>query len=469
MNTPIYILKGSVIHSLKFNLLEIIEDGAIIYDGFGKIKEVIDCSKSVDLDILYADAEVTDYSGKILIPGFIDAHCHAPQYAFTGTGMDLPLLEWLKKYTFPTEAKFSDNEIAQNVYRKSVRRHLKNGTTFASYFATIHNQSAKILVDIITEAGQRAFVGKVSMDRHAPEYYLEDTDVAIAEAEDFVRHVLSLTESGKAFVAEIDGSEPSSLFTRQPWLRTFPRVMPCITPRFVPTCTEKLMKGLGKISGKYGVPVQSHLSETPDEIEWVRALHPEAACYGSVYAACNLLHSGAYMAHCCHSSAEERKLLKERGTGVVHCPLSNTMMQSGTMDVRLFVEEGIKVGLGTDVAGGYSPSMLDAIRSAIMSSNNLAASRNLGSPGSYTALTYVEAFFLATQGGAEVLGQGDHVGNFAIGKRLDCLVIDPSAEGGPIDVFGDETVLDRFQKYLFLGDDRNVEAIFVDGMRVIVD
>lgn len=471
MNTsPLYVLKGSIIHSLNFGSLEVIEDGAIVYDGFGTIKELIDCSRqSIDIYQKYLSADITDYTGKLIIPGFVDAHCHAPQYAFAGTGMDLPLLEWLQKYTFPIESKFSDNDIAENVYRKSIRRHLKNGTTLASYFATIHNEAAKILVDIITEAGQRAFVGKVSMDRHAPDYYLEDTDTAILEAEDFVRHVLSLTEIGKAFVKEIDGSDPASLFDRRPRLKAFPRVMPCVTPRFVPTCTEKLMKGLGRISLKYGVPVQSHLSETPAEIEWVKSLHPEATCYGAVYADCNLLHADTYMAHCCHCNAEERKLLKETDTGVVHCPLSNAMLQSGTMDVRLFKEEGFKVGLGTDVAGGYSPSMLDAIRSAIISSNNLAVSKNAERPGSYTALSYKEAFYLATQGSADVLGLGSTVGNFAAGKTLDCLIIDPSAEGGPIDIFEGETAIDKFQKYIFLGDDRNVEAIFVDGMRVIVD
>ena len=283
--------------------------------------------------------------------------------------MDLPLLSWLETYTFPCESKFADLSFALNVYEKSIKRHLKSGTTFASYFATLHKESSKLLVDVINRVGQRAFVGKVSMDRNAPSFYIEDTDGGCREAEEFARYVLSMTPVGKQFLESID-TKSNSLSSESPLsvaslnlgevecektlLNTLdtPLVMPVVTPRFVPTCTEDMMKFLGKISLRYGLPVQSHMSESMGEIEWVKSLHPEHGTYAEVYKACNLLHNKAYMAHCCHSSQEEIDVMKSTGAGVVHCASSNFNLGSGVMDVRRFIAEGIPVALGTDVAGG---------------------------------------------------------------------------------------------------------------------
>jgi guanine deaminase len=298
--------------------------------------------------------------------------------------------------------------------------------------------------------------------------------------------------------------------------------MPCVTPRFVPTCTPTMMARLGELSLRYGLPVQSHLSESQGEIDWVSSLHPDCSTYADVYDKYGLLHSSSYMAHCCHSSPEERVLLSQRETGVVHCASSNFMLSSGVMDVRTFLGEGINVALGTDVAGGYSPSMLDALRQCIVASrvksfdhrqaawvaamsvaatvsydDNAAETRSTSTESStsevhgahtkatgggptaedvavlqqfsadYRPLTYSEAFHLATMGGAEVLGMGDVLGNFLAGKKLDCLVVDVDVANSPIDTFEGEGPLDHFQKFLFLGDDRNVQHVFVDGVMVI--
>jgi len=489
---------------------------------------------------LQVDA-VIDHRGKIIIPGFVDAHCHAPQYVFTGTGMDLPLLNWLEKYTFPSEAKFKDPSFAREAYRRSVCRHLRSGTTFASYFATIHDVSSKILCEVVAEVGQRAHVGKVSMDRNSPDYYIETTADGCNDAESFVRQVLGMTEAGRAHlraveVAEaeaeaeagglkekrLDGADPTELswsfkaLLDQP---TTPRVIPAVTPRFVPTCTSELMLKLGEISNKYGLPLQSHLSESPAEIEWVKSLHPDCDSYGDVYFKHQLLHPFAYMAHCCHSDAEERALLQRTGTGVVHCPSSNFMLGSGVLDVRGMINEGIKVALGTDVAGGYSPSMLDALRQTIIASHikemqHRDSKKDASIPHAsdkhdeasvYSCLSVKEAFHLATVGGAEVLGMGRMLGNFFEGKKLDCLVIDVErgnakrrsnsmndmgaddrespvsfdapAEllgswagdygANPVDVFGADGLMEKFEKFLFLGDDRNVRFIYIDGKCVL--
>lgn len=563
----LFALLGTIVHSIQFGKVELIEHAAILYDSRGVIEQVVDLDKQPHFQA-YMDAlqvQVTDYTGKLIVPGFVDAHCHAPQYVFSGTGMDLPLLEWLQKYTFPCEARFKDVDFARLAYEKSIRRHLKCGTTFASYFATIHYDACKVLVDVIQQVGQRAHVGKVNMDRNCPDYYIEGTLQGCNDAEQFIQYVLAQTSQGKEYLSkrmshpmfliesmsmrrartltevnvhdpaqpppvpsdEIDWSSEMKSRRRaysectmsltatavaasleaqaaaegppgctvehfidgDTLLNKYytPLVMPCVTPRFVPTCTAEMMHRLGELSLKYGLPVQSHMSESVNEIEWVSALHPECRTYAGVYEKHGLLHDACYMAHCCHSTAEERAVLARASASVVHCASSNFMLSSGVMDVRLFLEEGIKVALGTDVAGGYSPSMLDALRqtvvasrvkgfdfkrtqdSSITSSDDDSADMTTVATEAapYKCLSYLEAFHLATVGGAEVLGMGEVLGNFLVGKKLDCLIVDVCCPNTPIDTFEHETSFELFQKFLFLGDDRNITDVYVDGRKVI--
>ena len=196
---------GSVVHSLDFGEVQIINNGMLVYSNAGIIEQLLDLDKTpVSKDNLSQFKSVQDFTGKLIMPGFIDAHCHAPQYVFSGTGMDLPLLAWLEKYTFPCEARFADENFARVAYEKSIRRHLKSGTTFAAYFATIHNSGGKVLVDVINRVGQRAFVGKVSMDRNSPDFYIEETVRGCEDAEEFARYVLSMTPVGSTFLRSID-------------------------------------------------------------------------------------------------------------------------------------------------------------------------------------------------------------------------------------------------------------------------
>jgi len=422
--------------------------------------------------LLGADVhDVIDYGDKLILPGFIDTHCHAPQYVFSGTGMDLPLLAWLEKYTFPCESRFNDVDFARDAYGKSVKRHLSYGSTTCSYFATIHTPAALVLADVCKHLGQRAFVGKVSMDRNSPDYYIEGTVEGCQEVEKFSRAVLELTPTGAAFLKEADARLEPPLegykFFQHPTLlndpaRT-PLIMPVITPRFVPTCTMEMMQELGRLSRKYGLPVQSHLSESRGEIDWVSALHPECKSYAEVYRVYGLLHDATYMAHCVHSDDAERSLLAETGCGVSHCASSNFNLCSGVMDIRKHLAAGVKMSIGTDVAGGHSPSMLDAIRQSIVASTVTSFSEG----PDCQPLSYQEAFHLATMGGAQVLGMDKVIGNFETGKKVDCLVVDCKCTDSSFDVFDGEDALDMFQKFLFLGDHRNIKTIFIDGKKVL--
>lgn len=239
-------LVGSFIHSVAYGKLEVIANGALLHSN-GIISALVDLDKSPDA-LAKAD-RICRYEGKLIIPGFIDAHCHAPQYVFTGTGMDLGLLEWLNQYTFPTESKFNDEVFARYAYEKSVKRHLKSGTTCAAYFATLHLQASKVLADVIQACGQRSLIGKVNMDRNSPDFYVEPTNTGCMETEEFVRYVLNMTTTGKEFLKNVDSEnitekafltnvEPPRFDSRNTLLNkvNVPRVIPAITPRFVPTC-----------------------------------------------------------------------------------------------------------------------------------------------------------------------------------------------------------------------------------------
>lgn len=449
--------RGTVVHSVGLGDLEVVEDGLLTVSVDGKILDLVDLAALPPGEAAQRVAAVArvlvELNGRFLMPGLVDGHAHAPQYAFAGTGMDLPLLQWLETYTFPSEAKLADLGHARKVYSKAVQRHLRNGTTCCAWFATLHLEASKVLVDVLREHGQRAHVGKVSMDWNSPDYYVEDTEQGLKDVESFVDYVQST-------------SPPSAL--SDPVIAT-------VIPRFVPSCTSEMMYGLAAISHRHCLPVHSHLSESPAEIAWVKELHPDCESYAGVYAKHNLLHERSYMAHCCHCCPTDRAFLRDFKAGVVHCPSSNFMLKSGVLNVRRMLNEDLKVGLGTDVAGGYSSSMLDALRQAMIASrvSSFAKPSDGTADGSdaVTAeclqpLSYAEAFHLATVGGAQVLGLSDKIGNFVPGKQFDALVVDPAAERGPIDLIGGESVLDVFEKFLFLGDDRNIQEVFVQGRRV---
>lgn len=374
---------------------------------------------------------------ELLVPGFVDAHSHAPQHAFVGTGLDLPLLDWLNTYTFPYESRFGNADYARRVYDGVVRRQLRNGSTTTSYFGTIHMAGTLELVDACQRLGQRAHVGKVSMDSNAPDYYVEEGwETAAAASADFVRAVKA---------------RGSTLVT------------PSVVPRFAPSCSSQLLEALGTLSSSEDppLPVHTHLSENRAECDWVAALFPEARCYVDVYARAGLLHSGAYFAHCCHCGTLERDLVRTANAKIVHCPTSNFVVGRALCDVRQWLDDGVQVGLGTDVAGGWATSMLDAARHAVVTSR-LVAEREADPR---KALTWAEALILATSGGGNVLRI--QIGEFRPGYHFDALVVDAALSKGPIDVFDlNEAPLAMLEKFFWNGDDRNIRDVYVAGRRV---
>lgn len=379
----------------------------------------------------YAGLPVLDCDHSLVVPGLTDLHVHAPQYAFRGQGMDLELLDWLERYTFPEESKYASLDYADQAYRRFVEDVKRGPNTRACVFATIHRSATIRLMDLLEESGLCAMVGKVNMDRNCPEGLREVSAAASAQ-------------STRTWLERIEGR--------------YSRTRPILTPRFIPSCTDELMRELGRIQRQYGLPVQSHLSESRSEIAWVRELCPTAESYGHAYHSFGLFGGPVcptVMAHCVYSDGEEAALLKEQGVFIAHCPASNTNLASGIAPVRRFLRDGLRVGLGSDVAGGTHTSIFRAMADAIQ----VSKLRWRLADQSLEPLTVSEAFYLGTLGGGAFFGK---VGSFAPGYEFDALVID-DARYTPREQMDLET---RLERTVYLSDERDIRHKFVRGGRL---
>ncbi|GLB34642.1 putative amidohydrolase family protein [Lyophyllum shimeji] len=403
-------------------------------------------------------------SGRFLLPGFIDTHTHAPQLPNIGSGQQYELLDWLSNVTFPTEAKFSDLEFARRTYESVVRRILDCGTTTCCYYGTLHLEATKALADIVHISGQRAFIGKCNMDRNCPEYYVEPSvEVSLRETRELISHIRS--QSSRGSPEQVSGSLSPDL------------VQPVLTPRFAVSCTPELLSSLGELaSSDPSLLIQTHISENKAEIAFVKELFSEAPHYAGVYESFGLLRHNTILAHAVHLEDAEVELIAERKTGISHCPTSNFNLSSGVAPVGRFLDRGIKVGLGTDVSGGFSPSILNTIQNASIASKILAmqAGPQGSSPTGFAnrQLSVATLLYLATLGGAEVCGLEKVVGSFAPGKSFDALIIDARNNcGNPglwypdHDIAGNSkpTLDGLLERFLFCGDDRNISRVYVQG------
>jgi len=367
--------------------------------------------------------QVTDFGDRLLIPAFNDLHLHAPQYRNIGLAMDLELLPWLQRYTFPEEMKFANLDYARKIYTRFVHELWMQGTMRSAVFATIHLDATLLLADLFQQSGLGAYVGLVAMDRNAP------NGLCGAKTEAF------------AGINALDAK-----------LGRKGRVRAIITPRFIPSCSEDMLTELGSLAQQTGLPVQSHLSENLHEIDWVHELEPDATCYGDAYNRYGLFgQTPTLMAHCCYTNDEEMQLMKQNGVCVVHCPTSNNNLASGMASVRRFLDNGIRVALGTDVSGGHYMSMLRVIQYAIQTSKLHYAQ----SKGKIPFLSLSEAFYLATKGGGEFFGK---VGCFDIGNEFDALVIDDSYLN-----FDSYSLPERIERFIYIGDDRDIRHRFCAG------
>lgn len=374
---------------------------------------------------------VYDYGDALILPGMTDLHIHAPQFSFRGLGCDLELLEWLNTYTFPEEARYAELDYAERAYGSFVSHLLRSATTRASIFATVHCDATLLLMDKLERSGLITFVGKVNMNRNCP-YSLSE-----------ISTVRSVRETER-------------------WLDTlcgrYQRTFPILTPRFIPSCTDDLLFALARLRQRYALPVQSHLSENLAEIAWIRELCPRSKNYADAYRQFGLLGGDhpCIMAHCVHSDEKEQELLAENGVMIAHCPESNVNLASGVAPVSAYLKKGLRVGLGSDVAGGTTENLFRAMTCAIQSSK--LRWRLLDE--SVAPLTFSQAFYLATKGGGSFFGQ---VGSFEPGYELDAVVLDDTGLDHPQTL----DLRSRLERAAYLADERCIRAKFVAGRKVL--
>lgn len=419
-----FILKGTICYSVSPTELAVVENGyAVCEDGVSK-------GAFENIPEAYAHLPVLDYSGRLIVPGMVDLHIHGPQYTFRGTGMDLELMDWLQQQAFPEEARFESRDYAQKAYEIFAQQLKNSATTRAVVFGTRHGDSTEILMEKLEKTGLVTFVGKVNMDQNAPEPLVEESPAA---------------------------SEADTLRWLERTADRFERTKPILTPRFIPSCSKELLERIAVIRREKKLPVQSHLSENPGEIAFVRQLFPEEPSYGHCYARYGLLGEDTIMAHCVYSSPEEVRLLKEKGTFIAHCPASNTNLASGIAPIRAYLDGGLRVGLGSDVAGGHTESMFRAITDAIQMSKLYWRLVD----ESCKPLCFAEAFYLATLGGGRFFGK---VGSFAPGYEFDALVLDEGAMPG----WSDMTPRQRLEQYAYLEKGGfSLQAKFVCGRQIL--
>ena len=373
----------------------------------------------------YAALAITDVGDRLVLPGLCDLHVHAPQFAYRGLGMDLELIEWLNRRAFPEESKYSDLAYAARAYDQFVDAIKKSATTRLSCFATLHVPATLLLMEKLEAAGLRGLVGKVSMNRNSPANLCEcDETRAGADTE--------------AWVLEAR--------------RRFSKVAPIITPRFIPSCTDALMEKLSAIAKAHDVPLQSHLSENQAEIKWVNELCPEADGYADAYERFGMLGEKTIMAHVVYPEPEEIELLRRRGVMVAHCPASNMNIRSGIAPVRKLLNAGVRVGLGTDVAGGQTIDMFRTITDAVQASKLYWRLIDQNE----RALTLSEAFYLATKGGGAFFGR---VGSFEKGYEMDAIVVDDTGLPHPQEL----SVSERVERAVYLPGDCRITHKYVAG------
>ncbi len=408
-----FVLKGNICHSKNSAEIEITEGGYLVCEN-GRSGGVYKT-----LPEKYASLPVTDHGDKIIIPGMVDLHIHGAQYAYRGMGMDLELLDWLDSYAFPEESKFADLTYADKAYTIFADAMRISATTRACIFASAHSEATLLLMEKLEKIGLVTFVGRVNMDRDAPDSLREpDAKTAAKNTEEWV-------------IAS----------------KKFEHTYPILTPRFIPSCTDELMDALGDIRRRHEVCVQSHLSENLGEIELVKALRPDAKYYGDAYLKHGLFgdlgDSKTLMAHCVWSGDEELAVMKDNGVFICHCPASNMNVASGIAPVRRYLELGMKMGLGSDVAGGQTESMFRAMTDAIQ--NSKLYWRHVDT--AFKPLGLEEAFYLATKGGGEYFGK---VGAFDEGYEFDAVVLDDSSLPHPQPL----NVRQRLERAVYLGVDR---------------
>ena len=445
------VIKASFFHSPEYGGIEFLKQALVFVSSDGIISKVIRQDDEDYLELLdkhSKDNHFFDFKDKILLPGFIDLHIHAPQWPQAGLALDDELSYWLNNFTFPLESKYQDLDYAREVYSDLVKTLLANGTTSAMYFGTIHNEATLELAKICASYGQRGFVGKVVMDDKTmnPDFYRDNsTKEAIENTEKFIIDVQTLAKD------------------------VFQGVYPVITPRFVPSCTDNALLELGKLAKKYNCYIQSHCSESDWEHNFV--IDRFGKRDSEVLDQFGLLTDKSIMAHGNFIDSDDADIFKKKKSSVCHCPISNSYFANAVFPVNQLKKQGLNICLGTDISGGFSPSLYDNIKHSVMASrmlndgvDNKLSADNRGTNNARVSV--FEAFYLATTGGGEALKLP--LGIFKEGYICDFQVIDINSPNNKLPNFLDnEEDKHLLQKILYLSTSENIREVWVQGKQIL--
>lgn len=436
------IIDGSTITSTNPQTITFLNHQLVCIDNSGYIDRILS-PNDTDYEAVKATAKrkqqlLSLNKDEYLLPGFIDLHIHAPQWPNAGLALDRSLNEWLNTYTFPLEAKYQEIDFAKSVYNNLVQELVNNGTTTALYFGTIHNQANLELARACNRHQQRGFIGQVTMDNReqTPGYYRDrSAQQAITKAETFIHQLAEFNKTALLHQT------------------------PVITPRFVPSCTPESLKGLGQLARQYDLPIQSHCSESDWENNYaLENYHQRDAMVLDQF---GLLTNKAIMAHGTLLNQSDLDLFKKTGVAIAHCPISNAYFGNAVLPVSQILEQHLKIGLGTDISGGYSPSLYRNINQAIVSSRMLHDGVDSSLPPARrgtkaAALTAKNAFYLATVGGAESLHL--KTGQINPGYLADFQIVQ-----APYPAFMHQTTDDIFEKLMYHTTKDNITRVFVQG------
>jgi len=417
--------RGVVVHALddplKGDYLQHFDDGILVVDSTGHVIEVGYAAQMLER---MPDMEIVDHGDCFIMPGYIDTHIHYPQTGVIAS-FGSQLIDWLNRYTFPAELAYGNEENAYSGAHFFINELLRNGTTTAQVFATVHPISVDAFFTVSREHNLRMLCGKVMMDRHAPEGLLDTPS--------------SSYEQTAALIEKWHGKA---------------RLDYSVTPRFAPTSTSEQLGFAGRLLEEYpSVRLHTHLSENHQEIEWVKELFPKSMDYLDVYDQHGLVGSNSIFAHSIHLNEREWKRMGEAQSAIAFCPCSNLFIGSGLFDLAKADRHGVQTSLATDVGGGDSFSMLRVINEGYkvlqMSGQNLNAAR---------------ALYLATLGGAKALGLDKVIGNFEAGKEADFVVVDPKATPLMSHRYALSSNFDqRLFATLMMGDDRAIKETRIMG------
>lgn len=446
-----YIFHGTAFSSYSPEKVNILENHLFFINDNGIIEKIVGPEQEDYTSLLSKHQDDANFhqleDGQYFLPGFVDLHVHAPQWAQSGTALDLPLYDWLHTYTFPLEAKYADLAFAKTVYEDLVSTLLANGTTTVLYFATVHKEASLLLAEICARKGQRGLVGKVVMDDpdQNPDYYRDaDSKTAIKDTEEFILAMKELAKEVKQ------------------------GVYPVVTPRFIPSCSDEALKGLGELAAKYDTHIQSHCSES----DWAHQYVKDRFQKNDAFALHDfgLLGDKSVMAHSNFLDDRDAELFASTGTAISHCPLSNAYFANSVLPLKRFQAMGIDIGLGTDISAGATPSIYDNAKQAVVSSRMLedgvstalcAEERGVAD----SRISIHEAFYLATAGGGESLSLP--IGKLEENYTWDVQIIDTKIASSKLPIFDAHEALDDiFQKIIYLVRPENIKEVWVQGERV---